>query len=255
MGTMEMPALMHASAAFSRSSLMAGPLLPLHKSAQVGHVVHGPRADLDGGQLASEAQVVHGLGTDSAQQPAGLTLRHKQRGKGFSGAYGQDVTKEDIFYYVYGVFNNCEEDLTIGDPQSPVRVRFEQCKRPEYLLPTKTLAEFVRDDHSSDRNEPREYSRDHANRHNSYAYHIGGLEQLLGYMTGRASGYLLNYVRKKNILNLVKTLRDEMDQKLPCDQSGTCTDHTLKWSFSSLHAHSSGEQVKVFHIGFNMFAD
>ena len=38
-----------------------------------------------------------------------------------------------------------------------------------------------------------------------YAYHIGGLEQLLGYMSGRASGYLLNYVRKKNIATLISS--------------------------------------------------
>jgi hypothetical protein len=69
------------------------------------------------------------------------------------------------------------------------------------------------------------------------------------------SGYILNYVRKKNIAALVKKLRKEMDDKLPFQQSGTCTDHKLKWSFSSLHDHSSGEQVKVLHIGLNVFAN
>lgn len=92
--------------------------------------------------------------------------------------------------------------------------------------------------------------------YNGYAYHVGGLEQLLSYMSGRGgSGYLLNYVRKKNIVKLVKTLREEMDGKLPFYQSGSCTDHKLKWSFCSLHTHRSGEQVKVSHIGFNLFAD
>ena len=91
--------------------------------------------------------------------------------------------------------------------------------------------------------------------HDGYAYHVGGLEQLLGYMTGRASGYLLNYVRKKRIKALVEKLRKEMDEKLPCQQSGACADHQLKWSFSSVHDHSSGEQVRVSHIGFNVFAD
>lgn len=91
--------------------------------------------------------------------------------------------------------------------------------------------------------------------YDGYAYHVGGLKQLLGYMTGRARGYLLNYVRKKNIADHVKTLRAEMDLKLPCHQSGSCTDHKLMWSFCSLHNHSSGEQVKVSHIGFNLFAE
>jgi len=88
-----------------------------------------------------------------------------------------------------------------------------------------------------------------------YVHHIGGLEQLLGYMTGRASGYLLNYVRKKNVATLIKELREEMDQKRPLDQTGICANHELKWSFSSLHNHSSGEQVKVSHISFNIFSD
>ncbi len=91
--------------------------------------------------------------------------------------------------------------------------------------------------------------------YDGYAYHIGGLEQLLGYMTGRASGYLLNYVRKENIAKLVKKLREEMDNKLPSRQSGACSDYSLKWSFCSQHTHNSGEQVKVTHIGFNMFAE
>ena len=86
-----------------------------------------------------------------------------------------------------------------------------------------------------------------------YAYHVKGLGQLLGYMSGRASGYLLNYVRKRNIGNLVKMLREKMDGKLPFDQAGNCTDHTLKWSFCSVHDHSSGEQVKVLHVGVNLF--
>jgi hypothetical protein len=85
-----------------------------------------------------------------------------------------------------------------------------------------------------------------------YAYHIGGLEQLLGYMTGRASGYLLNYVRKQNIATLIEQLREKMNERLPHGQTGSCTDHKLKWSFSSLHDHSSGEPVRVSHIGFNI---
>lgn len=91
--------------------------------------------------------------------------------------------------------------------------------------------------------------------YDGYVYHIAGLEQLLGYMTGRASGFLLNFVRKRNIATLVKKLRKEMDEKLPSQQAGSCTDHQLKWSFSSLHEHSSGEEVRISHIGFNVFAD
>ena len=91
--------------------------------------------------------------------------------------------------------------------------------------------------------------------YDGYAYHIDGLKQLLGYMTGRASGYLLNYVRKKNIAILTNKLRAEMNENLPCAQSGSCTNYDLRWSFSSCHHHTSGEQVKVSHISFNIFAD
>ena len=91
--------------------------------------------------------------------------------------------------------------------------------------------------------------------YNGYAYHIKGLEQLLGYMTGRAGGYILNYVRKKDIAQLVRNLRQEMDNGRPSRQSSACSDYRLKWSFCSHHNHTSGEQIKITHIGFNMFAD
>lgn len=87
-----------------------------------------------------------------------------------------------------------------------------------------------------------------------YTYHVGGLQQLLGYMTGRASGYVLNYVRKKNIAVLIQGLRKEMDEKRPLQQADTCADHDLRWSFSTAHNHVSGEQVRVSHISFNMFS-
>ena len=74
-------------------------------------------------------------------------------------------------------------------------------------------------------------------------------------MSGRASGYLLNYVRKKNIATLIKQLREKMNKQLPYGQSGSCTDYKLKWSFSSLHDHSSGEQVRVLHVGVNMYSE
>ncbi len=91
--------------------------------------------------------------------------------------------------------------------------------------------------------------------YDGYHYHVGGLEQLLGYMTGRSSGYLLNYVRKKDVAGLIKKLRAQLDKNQPLAQTGSCASHELKWSFSSLHNHTSGEQVKVSHIGFNMFAE
>lgn len=88
--------------------------------------------------------------------------------------------------------------------------------------------------------------------YDGYAYHIDGVAQLLGYMSGRASGYMINYVRKKRISHLIQNLRTKMDEELPMEQHGKCTDHQMKWSFCSTHSHSSGELVKLFHIGINL---
>jgi len=89
------------------------------------------------------------------------------------------------------------------------------------------------------------------------AYHIGGLEQLLGrYTTGRESrGLLVVYFRVKDIAGLVQKIREEMDGKLPVYQQGKTRDHTLKWSFLSTHLHSCGENLEVGHIGCNLYTE
>jgi len=88
-------------------------------------------------------------------------------------------------------------------------------------------------------------------------YHFKGLEQLLGrYSTGReARGLMIVYFRKKDIAGLVKKLPQRMDNDKPCSQQGNSSDHQLKWSFLSSHAHSSGENLEVSHIGCNLFID
>lgn len=86
-------------------------------------------------------------------------------------------------------------------------------------------------------------------------YHVDGLKQLLGrYTTGREGrGLLLTYVRKKNIAGLMKKLRDRMDADLPVNQQGKTADHNdLLWSFISTHRHSSGQDLKVCHVGCNL---
>lgn len=87
------------------------------------------------------------------------------------------------------------------------------------------------------------------------AYHIKGLEQLLGrYITGReGGGLLIVYVRKRNIAELIPGLRAAMDSKLPFEQKGKTADHRLRWSFLSIHGHSSGEDIQVDHIGCNLY--
>jgi hypothetical protein len=88
-------------------------------------------------------------------------------------------------------------------------------------------------------------------------YHLKGLQQLLGrYTTGREGrGMLIVYVRKKNIASLIKKLREKMDADLPCQQQGEATDHAIKWSFITKHAHSCGENLEVGHIGCNLFIE
>lgn len=86
------------------------------------------------------------------------------------------------------------------------------------------------------------------------AYHVQGLGQLLGrYSTGREGrGLVISYVRKKDIKALVDKLRVQLDKDLPLGQTGPTRDHFLKWSFLTTHAHGSGEELHVGHVGCNL---
>ncbi len=88
-------------------------------------------------------------------------------------------------------------------------------------------------------------------------YHFKGLQQLLGrYTTGREGrGLLIVYFRKQNIAGLVQKLREKMDTDLPVSQQGATTDHTIKWSFLSKHAHSCGDTLEVGHVGCNLYIE
>lgn len=82
-------------------------------------------------------------------------------------------------------------------------------------------------------------------------YHISGLEQLLGYTTGRESrGMVISYVKRPNIAGLVAKLREKMNADKPCQQIGDTQDHDnqLRWAFLSSHNHSSGEEIDVSHV-------
>lgn len=89
----------------------------------------------------------------------------------------------------------------------------------------------------------------------SPSYHKQGLDQLVGrYSTGREiRGLLLNYVTKEGIADVIKNLRESLDTDLPQKQKGPTQDHILKWSFSSVHGYSSGDDLAVDHIGFNLY--
>ena len=87
------------------------------------------------------------------------------------------------------------------------------------------------------------------------AYHIKGLEQLLGrYTTGREGrGLMIVYVRQKDIAGLLRRLREKMDTDFPMKQKGNTLNHILKWSFLSTHSHDCGEDLQVGHIGCNLY--
>ena len=91
---------------------------------------------------------------------------------------------------------------------------------------------------------------------NGPAYHEKGLDQLLGrYSTGRDRyAWLLVYVKVAGIKYRLDEIRTFLNMKKPHKQKGACRDHghNLKWFFHSDHEHSSGEEITVTHVGFNL---
>lgn len=89
------------------------------------------------------------------------------------------------------------------------------------------------------------------------AYHVAGLKQLLGrYTRGReCSGFIVIYHQGQDITGKTQGLRKKMDTELPFEQQGTTMNSRIKWSFQSAHKHSSGEVLKVGHVGCNMYVE
>lgn len=88
-------------------------------------------------------------------------------------------------------------------------------------------------------------------------YHIEGLDQLINrYSTGRGCrGFVISYVKKRNIKNKFNNLRDYINQTKPHDFEGQCKDHKIKWSFLSSHKHTSGDVIDICHLGCNLYVD
>lgn len=86
-------------------------------------------------------------------------------------------------------------------------------------------------------------------------YHTSGLGQLLNrYTTGReCRGFVISYVKTKDIKGLFEKLREHINSEKPYDLDGICKDHNIRWAFLSTHKHSSGELVEVCHVGCNLF--
>jgi hypothetical protein len=86
-----------------------------------------------------------------------------------------------------------------------------------------------------------------------YSYHEKGLQQLMRYCTGtEGRALLIVYVKKPDIEGHFARLRNRMDEQCPCSQEGVCLEHSAHWSFLSIHKHSSGRQIEVWHVGCNL---
>jgi hypothetical protein len=91
---------------------------------------------------------------------------------------------------------------------------------------------------------------------NYYRWHKDGLTQLVSrYSTGREErGLLLVFVKTDRIKDRMETLRAELDEKRPCEQTAACANHCVRWSFVTTHEHTSNEHVEVWHLGCNLFS-
>ena len=86
------------------------------------------------------------------------------------------------------------------------------------------------------------------------AYHVAGLQQLLGYTPGRGrSAYVFDYVRERDISTKWTGLQSHLDATPLAGQLGGCTVLAGDWRFESRHLHCSGKEVRVVHIGVNLF--
>jgi hypothetical protein len=89
--------------------------------------------------------------------------------------------------------------------------------------------------------------------YNGPQYHINGIKQLLGYMTGREiRGLMVVYMRKANGSTLMKHVRETIDAGQPENQVGPTTSNPLKWAFDSHHHHSSGDSARISHVTCNL---
>lgn len=86
------------------------------------------------------------------------------------------------------------------------------------------------------------------------SYHAKAIDQLISrYSTGRQSrGYVVEYVKKSGISNIVVKLRNKADEDFPVFQQGKTNDHPMKWAYVSSHKHTSEELIHVVHINVNI---
>lgn len=85
------------------------------------------------------------------------------------------------------------------------------------------------------------------------AYHVEGMEQLMGYMNGRdRSGYVFDYVPQDDIQGKWQRLKIALDKDLPLNQQCQCKDLGPSWTVETQHTHRSGAIVRLVHYGVNL---
>lgn len=89
--------------------------------------------------------------------------------------------------------------------------------------------------------------------YNGYAYHVKGLEQLLGYCTGREhTGYVFVYFQVPASDTKFEQIKTSMNHHLPCQQTRESTSHKAYRTFCTEHKHSCDALIRVVHFGINL---
>lgn len=85
-------------------------------------------------------------------------------------------------------------------------------------------------------------------------YHVTGMTQLLRrYATGRfQTGFVIEYVKREGIAQVVEAIRLHLDGALPLQQRGPSADHPIRWAFRTEHTHSSDDLYTILHFSCNL---
>lgn len=88
------------------------------------------------------------------------------------------------------------------------------------------------------------------------AYHIAGCSQLLGrYVTGRLPrAFCLDFVQEADIAGKFQGVREGVDADTTLNRLAPSTAHpSIQWAFLSRHGHASGEEIRLLHLGCNLY--
>lgn len=85
--------------------------------------------------------------------------------------------------------------------------------------------------------------------------HVGGCEQLLGYLNGREfRGFVLEFFNVPVMYTKFIESQKHFDDNYPAEQSRPSQLHFIVGAFVKSHAHSSGREVMILHLGCNLLS-